>query len=118
MALLPKPRKYKETSRKTPSYIKDKLSYAGITYHRGEKLQNLPIPDEAEAWLECKTTKTIPTGDHELFIATVEAAYTTEDFQEYWKYQKYKLPLYIGINTQKINKYVEFKTHQDAGGGI
>jgi len=101
--------KIKKLAEKSPEEVRDKLLHAGIKYHGGRKLRDLPIPDEAEAWIECKTIQTVETGDHELFIASVEAAYAVDDFKEYWEYRRYRPVLYVGITREDVNKYAAFK---------
>ena len=88
--------KLKKLAEKTPDNVRNKLSYVGFEIRKGRKLPDLPIPADAGAWIECKVIWSKPVGDHELFAAHVEAAYATEDFNEYWQYQRYKPTLYIG----------------------
>ena len=88
--------KLKKLAEKTPENVKDKLSYVGFEKSKGRKLDTLPIPADADAWLECRVIWSKPVGDHELFAAQVEAAYASSDFQEYWQYTTYKPTLYMG----------------------
>lgn len=88
--------KLKKLGEKTPSGIKDKLSYAGFDAEKGRRLSSLPIPRDAVAWVECTLLWSKDIGDHELFAGKVEAAYAIDDFGEYWNYRNYKPVLYIG----------------------
>ena len=75
--------------------VKDKLEAAGLAHGRGEVLP-VPVPEAAEAVLECKVGSARKTGDHLLVIGLVKAARTTSAFTDAWDFQGYAPVLYTG----------------------
>jgi flavin reductase (DIM6/NTAB) family NADH-FMN oxidoreductase RutF len=75
--------------------VKDKLTDAGLEHSHGTKLK-VPVIKGAFATLECSLMSKKRTGDHLLLAATVEAAYATGAFTDFWDYSDYKPLLYTG----------------------
>jgi flavin reductase (DIM6/NTAB) family NADH-FMN oxidoreductase RutF len=74
----------------------DKLHAAGLKHQRGRTL-DVPLVEGAVATLECMLYARQSLGDHELLVGRVQDARASEDFQEYWRFQKYHPVLYAGI---------------------
>jgi len=75
---------------------KDKLKKAKIDYFLSNKTK-LPIPSNSVAYIETKVIKQMEVGDHILLLSKVVASYAIEDFDNYWKFKKYKPLLYTGM---------------------
>ncbi len=73
----------------------DKLRAAGFTVVKGDVL-GAPIVLEASAALELALTNIVETGDHDLFIGEVKAAYAREEFKGLWDLRLYKPIMYLG----------------------
>jgi flavin reductase (DIM6/NTAB) family NADH-FMN oxidoreductase RutF len=73
----------------------DKLERFGVPYFL---IQGVPILESACAYVLCNVQKIIPTGDHDLFIASVSQAKAVKDFTAdgYWRFKNYKPILYLG----------------------
>jgi len=76
-------------------FYKNKISKAGFTIVKGEVL-GAPIIAEASAALEVSLVKIVETGDHDLFVGEVKAAYAIEDFTGMWTLKSYKPLMYLG----------------------
>jgi len=74
----------------------DKLKAAGLPHSRGKTL-DVPIVEGSAAALECTLYHRQVIGDHELVIGKVQAAWAIDDFQEYWKFERYRPLLYTGL---------------------
>jgi flavin reductase (DIM6/NTAB) family NADH-FMN oxidoreductase RutF len=62
----------------------DKFSETGLSVFTGDKL-GVPLIKECVAALECSVDGVLETGDHDLFIGRIEAAYADEkDVQDGW----------------------------------
>ena len=74
----------------------DKFSAVKLTKARGKALP-IAIVKEAIGVLECKVINSIPTGDHELFIADVILAYVNKDkaYSTHWEIKYYNPVFYI-----------------------
>jgi flavin reductase (DIM6/NTAB) family NADH-FMN oxidoreductase RutF len=72
-----------------------KLKAAGFTIVKGDVL-GAPIVLEATAALELTLMDIIKTGDHDLFIGEVKAAYAREEFKGLWDLRLYKPLMYLG----------------------
>jgi len=75
--------------------VKDKLKAMGLATANAKAI-TAPVLRNAVAVVECKLSNVFTTGDHELFVGESVAAYAIEDFEEYWRFSKYRAPLYIG----------------------
>ncbi|MEM0116956.1 MAG: flavin reductase family protein [Conexivisphaerales archaeon] len=82
---------------------KDKLKKAEINYYLSNKLK-LPIPENAVAYIEARLINEIKIGDHILLLSDVVSAFAIEDFDNYWKFDKYKPILYTGMQ-DKLQLY-------------
>jgi flavin reductase (DIM6/NTAB) family NADH-FMN oxidoreductase RutF len=73
----------------------DKLKEHDVPY---QIVQEIPVLKDVCAFALCKVQKRIPTGDHDLFIASVSHARAILDFtaDEYWRFVAYKPILYVG----------------------
>ncbi|MEM1942823.1 MAG: flavin reductase family protein [Candidatus Caldarchaeum sp.] len=87
------------------SDARDKLRQAGFSYRWGERVR-APVLEEAVAWVECRLDWSREVGDHFFYTARVEAAYAVEDFDEYWKFIRYKPILYVGSARQELPRFV------------
>lgn len=76
-------------------FYKGKLSKTGFTIVKGDVL-GAPLIAEASAALEAKLVKVVETGDHDLFVGEVKAAYAIDDFQGMWRLKTYKPLMYLG----------------------
>jgi len=88
----------------TPHAAVDKLQTAGLKHSRGKSL-DVPIVEGAVAALECVLYAKQTLGDHVLLVGKVHAAWASEDFQEYWKFEKYQPVLYNGIQEGSFKTY-------------
>jgi flavin reductase (DIM6/NTAB) family NADH-FMN oxidoreductase RutF len=88
----------------TPHTSVDKLHAAGLKHQRGRAL-DVPIVEGAVASLECTLYARQSLGDHELLVGKVQDARASEDFQDYWKFQKYSPVLYAGIQEGAFKTY-------------
>jgi flavin reductase (DIM6/NTAB) family NADH-FMN oxidoreductase RutF len=75
---------------------KDKLGRAHIDYFLSEQM-HLPIPNNSVAYIETKLIKQLEVGDHVLLLSKVMACFAIEDFDNYWKFEKYRPLLYTGM---------------------
>lgn len=76
-------------------FYSGKLKAAGFTTVKGDVL-GAPIVLEATAALELTLMDIIKTGDHDLFIGEVKAAYAREEFKGLWDLRLYKPLMYLG----------------------
>lgn len=83
-------------------FYRGKLREAGFTIIEGEVL-GAPIVAEASAALELSLTNIVETGDHDLFIGEVRAAYAIEDFKGLWELRLYKPLMYLGRTRRPEN---------------
>jgi len=88
----------------TPHDAVDKLHSAGLKHARGKSL-DVPIVEGAVASLECTLYARQALGDHELLVGKVEDARASDDFNEYWRFQKYDPVLYAGIQEGAFKTY-------------
>ncbi|HUI00903.1 MAG TPA: flavin reductase family protein [Nitrososphaerales archaeon] len=79
----------------TPHTSADKLQAAGLRHSRGAVL-DVPIIEGCAAALECSLYARQSLGDHELLVGKVQNAAASEDFQEYWRFERYRPILYTG----------------------
>ncbi|MFQ5950692.1 MAG: flavin reductase family protein [Candidatus Geothermarchaeales archaeon] len=79
----------------TERRVKDKIKACDFTHHPGQEAP-VPVVDQAVAALECRVRERHRTGDHDLFVGEVLAAYTISDFEEYWRFEGYSPALYAG----------------------
>ena len=93
----------------TPHDAVDKLHSAGLRHARGRTL-DVPVVEGAVASLECTLYARQTLGDHELLVGKVLDARASDDFREYWRFQKYDPVLYAGIQEGA------FKTYQPRSG--
>ncbi len=82
----------------------DKLEAAGLSHRRGTSL-DVPMIDGAAASLECSLYAREPLGDHELLVGKVEVAVASDDFLDYWRFDKYDPVLYAGLRGGKFTTY-------------
>ena len=75
--------------------VTDKLSYAGLNYTGGVKL-DVPVIRGAEATLECRLHSRRRMGDHVLLVGSVQACYASRKFSDFWDFKEYKPVLYTG----------------------
>jgi flavin reductase (DIM6/NTAB) family NADH-FMN oxidoreductase RutF len=87
----------------------DKLEMAGLKHTKGNTL-DVPIIEGAVASLECSLYAKETLGDHELLVGRVQEAQTSDDFQEYWKFEKYRPILYTGIQHDEFRTYKPSKS--------
>lgn len=74
----------------------DKFRGAPLTAAPAKKVRS-PIIKECVAHLECKLVKTIPTGDHTLFVGEVVAAYVNKGvFDKAFNVRKVKPVFHMG----------------------
>ncbi len=76
-------------------FLRDKIKKAGFTIFKGPAL-GAPLLKEASAAVEARLTKIVETGDHDLFVGRVEAAYAIDDFDGMWKLRSYRPLMYLG----------------------
>jgi len=88
----------------TPHDAVDKLHSAGLKHARGRTL-NVPVVEGAVASVECTLYARQALGDHELLVGKVQDARASDDFQEYWRFQKYDPVLYAGIREGAFKTY-------------
>jgi flavin reductase (DIM6/NTAB) family NADH-FMN oxidoreductase RutF len=74
----------------------NKLRSADIHYFLSRRM-HLPIPNNSVAYIETKLIKRLEVGDHVLLLSKVITCFAIEDFENYWKFKKYKPLLYIGM---------------------
>ena len=77
------------------STTKDKLADAGLAHDRGARL-DVPVVHDSAAVLECVLHAKRRFGDHVLVVGRVEAARTSDDFKDYWRFRTYRPFLYAG----------------------
>lgn len=82
----------------------DKLKAAGLGHSRGRQL-DVPVPEDAVAALECSLYARQILGDHYLFVGKVLEARASDDFQEYWRFERYAPILYTGIQQGNLTTY-------------
>lgn len=88
----------------TPHDAVDKLHSAGLKHARGRTL-DVPIVEGAVASVECALYARQALGDHELLVGKVQDARASDDFQEYWRFQKYDPVLYAGMQDGAFKTY-------------
>jgi flavin reductase (DIM6/NTAB) family NADH-FMN oxidoreductase RutF len=88
----------------TPHTAVDKLLSAGLKHSRGRTL-DVPLVEGAVASLECSLYARQTLGDHELLVGKVLDARASDDFQEYWRFQRYDPVLYAGIQEGSFKTY-------------
>ncbi len=88
----------------TPHGAVDKLHSAGLKHARGKTL-DVPIVEGAVASLECTLYARQALGDHELLVGKVQDARASDDFNEYWRFQKYDPVLYAGMQEGTFKTY-------------
>lgn len=76
----------------------DKLSSNEIP---NDEVMEAPVLTKAIAYAICRKESVLPIGDHELFVGRVIGAMASLDFDEYWKFRKYRPILYLGSESQK-----------------
>ncbi|MDW8083807.1 MAG: flavin reductase family protein [Candidatus Caldarchaeum sp.] len=91
----------------TPAGVKDKLSSVGLEYRRDGKT-GAPILLDAVAFLECSVEWGRDVGDHFLYVGEVFEAMAVEDFEDYWRFERYKPVLYVGSARTSWPRYVKF----------
>lgn len=93
---------YSERSKKTIIKLSskapvgsDKLKELEIGYRI---FSGVPMLLQSEAFLVCRKTAAIKSGDHILFVGKVRSAEASKDFTEdsYWRFDKYSPVLYLG----------------------
>lgn len=72
---------------------RDKLQSLKIPYRM---VLGAPVLDNSLAYVILEKERMIDVGDHNLFIGHVVGAMASLDFDEYWKFKKYKPVLYLG----------------------
>ena len=90
--------------------VRDKFSFCGVSKTMG---RTLPIAVVAEALgvLECKVSRKVSVGDHDLFIGDIVDAYVRDKYTTHWDPSSYTPILYISeghfITTDKdsVKKY-------------
>src|SRR5579885_1481939 len=55
------------------------------------------VSNNPVAYIETKLIKRLEVGDHVLLLSKVITCFAIEDFENYWKFKKYKPLLYIGM---------------------
>ena len=88
----------------TPHSAVDKLQSAGLKHARGRTL-DVPVVEGAVASLECTLYARQALGDHELLVGRVHDARASDDFQDYWRFEKYDPVLYAGIQGGSFKTY-------------
>lgn len=73
----------------------NKLTDAGLAHRKGRML-DVPVIQDAAAFLECTLWAEKKFGDHVLIVGKVEAARASEDFKDYWRFKTYHPILYAG----------------------
>lgn len=76
--------------------LKDKIKEAGLDWEPGSTNKDIPVIKEAVAVLECRLSKSLSMGDHDLIMAEVLGSFAIDDFQDYWAFKEYKPILYLG----------------------
>ena len=77
-------------------FFRNKIARAGFHVVPGRST-GAPIVEEASAALELKLRDIIRTGDHDLFVGEVVAAYAVDDFSNgMWRLVEYNPLLYLG----------------------
>ncbi|MFI5404732.1 MAG: flavin reductase family protein [Candidatus Gagatemarchaeaceae archaeon] len=74
---------------------KDKIADASLG-HRKAPTVDAPIINEAVATLECELDSKRKLGDHVLLIGLVKASYASENFSDFWDFERYRPILYTG----------------------
>ena len=88
----------------TPHTSPDKLQAAGLKHSRGSVL-DVPIIEGSAASLECSLYARQAMGDHELLVGKVQHVAASEDFQEYWRFERYRPILYAGTQAGAFKTY-------------
>jgi flavin reductase (DIM6/NTAB) family NADH-FMN oxidoreductase RutF len=78
------------------SWVVDKLRAAGLHYSLGGSPE-VPVIEEAAAYLVCTLHGVRKFGDHELLVAQVREARSIADFRDYWSFRDYHPYLYSGM---------------------
>lgn len=73
----------------------DMLSKVGLSHSGGKKLK-VPCIDSAVATIECALSSEAGFGDHRMLVGSVEAAYASDAFKEFWDFTRYRPILYTG----------------------
>lgn len=81
------------------SQVKNKIVAAGLSVIAGKEGRT-PMVREAVAVLDCRLKKKIRFGTHDLLVGFVASAYSSRDFQEYWKYKSYHPAIYTGTDVK------------------
>jgi len=77
----------------------DKFAQAGIQQHPGQVLPELPLLSECAAWLECRLTEVLASGDHKLLIVEAVAAACRPgvlDGNHHWSVERYPTLHHLG----------------------
>ena len=75
--------------------VTDKLAEVGLKHTRGSKVE-APVIAGSVATMECSLHSKRRMGDHILLVGRVEACYASDDFSDFWKFEKYRPILYTG----------------------
>lgn len=75
--------------------VEDKIVDSGLSHRRAGSV-GAPVIEQAEATLECKLESKKRLGDHVLLIGLVKACYASENFSDFWDFERYKPILYTG----------------------
>ena len=74
----------------------DKLRSVGLSHRKGVEL-DVPVISEAEATLECKLYSKRRLGDHFILVGLVKTCYSSDKFQDFWDFRRYRPILYTGM---------------------
>ncbi len=86
----------------------DKLRAAGLHYAlKGSP--EIPVIEEASAYLTCTLAGVKPFGDHELLVAEVVEARAIGDFREYWSFRLFRPILYSGMGRRLMEGAVRVR---------
>ncbi len=91
----------------TPPGVTDKLKACGFDYRWG-KVVRVPVLDECVAWIETVVDWSGEFGDHFFYVGRVEASYAIEDFDDYWRFMRYKPILYVGSARPEWPSFLKF----------
>jgi flavin reductase (DIM6/NTAB) family NADH-FMN oxidoreductase RutF len=75
--------------------VEDKLAEVGLRHTRGTKV-GAPVIAGAAATIECSVSSKRRMGDHTMLVGKAEACYASEDFSDFWRFEKYRPILYTG----------------------
>ena len=76
--------------------VKDKIVSCGLSKINGKKV-SCPIVEESIAVAECKLSKVVESGDHDIILGEVLEAYLLKDIEPYT--EKYVVPFHVFRST-------------------